>query len=83
MYIWLPSVQILHLSMPSMYHGVRHVLSCWVNFFIIANVHGSWTMFQEGEKRIGCLGGGLYRMLTRKEAGLDPGALVLLTTCDI
>ncbi|XP_057497205.1 dormancy-associated protein homolog 3-like isoform X2 [Actinidia eriantha] len=37
----------------------------------------------EGEKRIGCLGGGLYRMLTRKEAGLDPGALVLLMTCDI
>ncbi|XP_028096582.1 dormancy-associated protein homolog 3-like isoform X2 [Camellia sinensis] len=28
-------------------------------------------------------GGGLYRMCTRKQMGLDPGAQLLLTTCEI
>lgn len=37
---------------------------------------------EEGGRTIG-LGGGLHRMLTRGQVGLDPGALVLLMTCDI
>ncbi|KAM7478316.1 hypothetical protein LguiA_026529 [Lonicera macranthoides] len=38
---------------------------------------------QEEGGRIFGLGGGLHRMLSRGQVGLDPGALVLLTTCDI
>ncbi|KAJ9557140.1 hypothetical protein OSB04_011754 [Centaurea solstitialis] len=38
---------------------------------------------KEADQRHSGFGGSLHRMLSRRQAGLEPGALVLLTTCEI
>ncbi|XP_024962983.1 dormancy-associated protein homolog 3-like isoform X3 [Cynara cardunculus var. scolymus] len=46
-----------------------------------ASPAGSTT--PEADQRHSGFGGSLHRMLSRRQAGLEPGALVLLTTCEM